>query len=204
MIIVALEGIDASGKETQARLLAESLRAKGYLVAQETFPRYNTSIGILLKYWLAGKIQLSDEAAHMLFEADRQDYMKEMRQLEEVFDFLILDRYTLSNLAFGMAKGIDLQWLKGMQKLIRKPDITFVLDITSETSFKRKDIGRDRHEMASHLLNRARAAYYTLGDIQRVEEDALVQIIDANVSPEDIHEVVLSHVEVFFLQPHQT
>lgn len=203
MYLIAFEGIDASGKETQASLLQNALTARGYRVMSVSFPRYNTHIGQLIKGWLLGKYDLSVEAFHMLLEADRQDFMRYVEVWErDGFDFLILDRFTLSNLAFGMAKGLDVDWLISLQKYVRKPDITFVLDITAETSRERKGEGRDRHEADSQLLSKARTAYQILAErLSKVDDsDQYIVMIDADqAEPKLIHEAVMSHLESLVL-----
>lgn len=193
--IVAIEGIDASGKETQTRMLFDKLRRLGYNVQTESFPRYNTKIGKLIKACLEGRIKLTDEAFHMLLEADRLDFKEVIEFNSSVgTDYLILDRYTLSNLAFGMARGLDLDWLIQLQSPLPKADITFVLDISTETSLKRKNRSeRDVHELDLSLLNRAKAAYVFLAN--KLSKEELIYVIDANhASPESIHDVIVSHL----------
>lgn len=193
MRIIAIEGIDASGKETQVKWLAEALNDIGYKVGMVAFPRYEVSTGRWIRQALKGIVPLSKEALHMLMQVDVQDYQPEIDRLEaEGFDFLICDRYTLSNHAYCMAKGIDVDWVKGLQDKIRKPDLTFVLDITAETSMKRKPVRVDNHELDSDLLNRARMAYIFLAekyaDING--DDELIYVVDANRDPADIHDEV--------------
>ncbi|MGA4519271.1 dTMP kinase [Solibacillus silvestris] len=160
MKIIAFEGIDASGKETQAHLLTAWLQGQGYNVYQESFPRYDTPVGRLIKDHLQGEINLNDEAFHMLLEVDRQDFMTTVRNMEQNgTDFMVLDRFTLSNLAFGKAKGLDPAWLTKLQEKVIQPDITFFVDISVETSFERRSGGRDKYESDNELLRKARFNY---------------------------------------------
>lgn len=200
MIIISVEGIDASGKETQVNKLFLALKKKGHDVAVAGFPRYHTPIGQVLWGYFQGDISLTTEAVHMLLEADRQDFMEDILLYEETgCDFLILDRFTLSNLAFGVARGVDLDWLRGLAKKIRQPDLTFILDISAETSFNRKP-ERDILEMDEELQRRARVVYQTLARRLSDEEDCLIQVIDANTAtPDEIHEVLMSHIETLYL-----
>lgn len=200
MWVIAVEGIDASGKETQVNMLYAALKNKGFDVAVEGFPRYHTPIGHLLFDYFHGDISLSTEAVHMLLEADRQDFMEHIILLEETgCEFLILDRFTLSNLAFGVARGVELDWLRGLASKVRQPDITFILDISAETSFKRKS-NRDLLESDMELQDRARVVYQSLARRLSEEEDCLIQVIDANTAtPEELHEVLMSHIETLYL-----
>lgn len=196
--VIAIEGIDCSGKETEARKIVEDLQGKGYSVATESFPRYDKPIGALLKSWFKGEIELSAEAVHMLLEADRQDFMDEIKRLEaEGVDFLVLDRFTMSNLAFGVAKGIEFDWLRKLQSKIQQPDVTFILDITAETSLRRRSQGRDRHEQDTSLLTKAGKSYKAIARRLRQDDDMLVYVLDANhATPEQVHECVMSHIKL--------
>lgn len=197
MKIVAFEGIDASGKQTQVKLLYERLLSQGFKVAVESFPRYQNPIGELLQKWFCKEIDLTTEAVHMLLEADRQDFMGELKFLDNEYDFLLLDRFTLSNLAFGVAKGLSLEWLRSLQSNIRRPDVTFILDIDVETSLRRKPRGRDRHEEDKKLLQKARNAYLEIAEKLSKEEDNLIFVIPADEAPpEVIHESIFSHLQM--------
>lgn len=190
MKLIAIEGIDASGKETQCKLLYNYFKSKGKKVAKFSFPRYHTPIGKVLKEWFCSKNDLSDEAVHMLLEADRVDFMSEVNKYRELgYDYLVLDRFTLSNLAYGLAKSIDLDWLKQLQKYTIKPDITFLLDIPVQVSLSRKS-ERDRHEVDLQLLNRVRRAYTFLS-----ETDPCIFKIDASkATPEQLHESIVDYI----------
>lgn len=163
MQLIVFEGIDASGKETQAKLLANTLEELGFSVYSDSFPRYETEVGKVIKSHLTGAIPLTDEGFHMLLEVDRQLFMGNLEKLESYgTDFMILDRFTLSNLAFGSAKGLDIEWLKNLQSKVRKPDLTFLVDISPQTSYERRKEGRDIHENDSELLVQARKNYVEL------------------------------------------
>jgi dTMP kinase len=201
--IIAFEGIDASGKETQVTMLTQALAIRGYKVAMVAFPRYNRSTGQWIKSVLKGDVNLSKEALHMLMQVDVQDYQKDIEVLEQCgIDFLVCDRYTLSNHAYCMAKGIDVEWVKGLQDKIRKPDMTVVLDISAETSMKRKAVRDDMHELDTDLLNRARMAYNVLADIYRRidKDDELIYVVDANRDPDAVHEEVFDLVSLGFFK----
>lgn len=198
-----MEGVDAAGKETQVLRLMGALRDMGYNVADVALPRYEKPIGKMIRQALTNAIQMDDKTMHMLMELEKQDYQPTIEYLDGIFDFLIMDRYTLSNLAYCMAKGIDLEWVKKLQSGLRKPDITFVLDITAETSYKRKKnlvglLEMDKHELDSLLLNRARVAYLLLADklSDTNGDDELIYVVDANQSPEEVHEDILSIVKL--------
>lgn len=202
MKIIAFEGIDACGKETQAEMLVEWLREHKLAVLPESFPRYHEPIGQVIRQWLDGKVDITDEAVHMLYESDRQDFMELINWLDfensrnsvPVCDYIVLDRYVLSNLAFGLAKSIDYEWLKQLQSKVRKPDLTFILDIEPETSVARRTQGRDKHEQDLDLLYKSRFAYLALA----LEDSENVIVINGEHSKEAIHEQIKGVLSTHF------
>lgn len=204
--IIAVEGIDASGKATLVSRLTHSLSEMGFVVANTAFPRYHTPIGQLIKQALKQEVSISESALHRLLEADRYDFVDSLNDYVDDIDFLILDRFTLSNLAFGISKGIDFNLLKDMQSKLPVPDMTIILDISAEVSRKRKMGGYqlqelDKHELDSSLLNRARTAYTSLASkLSDIEgEDQVIHLIDANGTPDEVHEAVLGLVKIAFI-----
>lgn len=188
MKLISFEGIDASGKETQAKMLYNHLKEKGYNVAYESFPRYHTQIGKLIKQSLKGEVCLSPEAHHMLYEVDRMDFMDQLNTLEKLgCDFVILDRYIHSNIAFGVANGLSYNWLCMIQEYIRKPDIVFLLDIPVEESIKRRENRQDLFEKDLDFLNRARRAYTLLAK----NDPSMIHLWVGKSSPEQLHEAIL-------------
>ncbi|WP_186381054.1 dTMP kinase [Paenibacillus xylanexedens] len=197
MKIIAFEGLDASGKATQTKMLVEGLRGRGFSVVSESFPRYEEPIGKLIQSWLKGEVNLTPEAAHMLYEADRQDFMQALEQYEDAgFDYLIIDRYTLSNLAFGMARGIDLGWLSSLQEQVRKPDTTIILDVAPYESFNRRPERRDRNETDAKLLHRSRGAYDFLS--RNAADHPNLVLLDASGTKQDVHEAILELIDLGF------
>lgn len=191
MKLISFEGIDASGKETQSIMLYEYLLNEGYNVFYESFPRYYTQVGKLIRKSLKGEINLTPEAHHMLYEVDRMDFMTILREMEErECDFVILDRYIHSNIAFGVANGLSYNWLKMIQEYIRKPDIVFLLDITVEESVRRRGDRQDLFEKDLELLHKARMAYTLM-----VKHDPTIfPLWVGESSPEQIHEAILYHL----------
>lgn len=192
MLLIAFEGIDASGKETLSKLLTAFLQKKGLNVVHGSFPRYQTPIGKVIKSHLQGEFTLSDEAFHTLLEADRIDFMNTITEMKQIgTDVMVLDRFTLSNLAFGKAKGLDVIWLQQLQQKVIQPHLTFFIDVSVETSFDRRGVGRDRYENDFTLLQGARNAYNELVEVGKVFR------IDGESSVNEIFEAVLGIVDKY-------
>ena len=192
MKLISFEGIDASGKETQALMLTEYLIEKGYKVEFVSFPRYSTPIGNTIRDALKGDIEISPEAHHMLYEVDRVDYMQRIKWLEDGgYDFLILDRFTHSNIAFGVANNLSYNWLNILQEYVRKPDLVFLLDIPVEESVRRREGREDLFEEDLEFLNRARMTYTLLAK----NDPTMVPIWVGKASPEQLHETIVYHLQ---------
>ncbi len=192
MKLISFEGIDASGKETQAKMLYKYLLSEGFNVAYESFPRYYTQVGELIKKSLKGEITLTPEAHHMLYEVDRIDFMGYLNELEKHgCDFLILDRYTHSNIAYGVANNLSYIWLKLLQAYVRKPDLVFLLDITVEESIKRRENRQDLFENDLKFLYKVRMAYTLLAKT----DPTIISLWVGGSTPEQIHEAILYHLK---------
>lgn len=198
MKIIVFEGIDASGKETQSKILQSRLESQGYKVHKVSFPRYSMPIGKLIQDVLLNKHVISKEALHILFEVDRLDFQKELTNIH--CDFLIIDRYTISNLAYCLANDIEIDWIKNIQSKLIKPDIVFYLDIPAETSFIRKSEREDSFERDFKLLKRVEQAYKFLYEELNCsdKEDYIIYRINGTLSPIEIHEEIMGYIKLFY------
>ncbi len=160
--LVALEGIDQSGKRTQAQLLARRLRTNGYAASIYRFPDYTTRIGKQLRAYLDGRNQLDYHAIHLLYAANKWERIGEMTKEIKSGCNVIVDRYTGSNLAYGSAHDLALNWLSSLEEGLPKPDMVLVLDISPSISFTRKRKLRDIHEGSLAYLTKVRRAYLRL------------------------------------------
>lgn len=198
MRLIAFEGLDASGKETQARLLYNELADQGYEVDAKALPQYNLSItGDLIKQALDGKITVSSKTLILLLEVEKQELQRTINDSKLELDYLIIDRYILSNLAYGAAKDIDIDWIKNIQKHYIKPDVTFLLDIPAEESYRRKKVlgkGMDLHEHDIAYLDKVRTNYLKLAEemADTNKSDELIYVIDGTQSTETIHNEIIN------------
>jgi dTMP kinase len=158
-MLIAFEGLDQSGKETQAQQLRERLRQVGHKVRLLSFPDYGTSIGEEIARALQGEREYGPDVMQLLFVANRHERRDAI--LEWIAGGLILlcDRYRASSIAYGEAQGLDGRWLDDIQRFLPQPDLTIYVDITPETAARRKAHDRDRYERDLTLLERVRASY---------------------------------------------
>ena len=158
-MLIAFEGLDQSGKETQARTLRARLEQEGYRVRAASFPDYGTPIGGEIRRALAGEREFSPEVMQLLYIANRFEYRPRLEMWLAAGDVVVCDRYRASSVAYGEAQGLDATWLAEIQRLLPAPALTVLLDIAPETAAARKQSGRDRYERDLALLARVRASY---------------------------------------------
>jgi len=158
-MLIAFEGLDQSGKETQARHLRARLEQDGRKVRSLSFPDYGTSIGQEIQRALAGDRDYSPEVIQLLYIANRFEYKPRLTLWLQAGDVVICDRYRASSVAYGEAQGLDPAWLDDIQRDLPPATITLWLDIAPEVAAQRKAANRDRYERDLALLARVRESY---------------------------------------------
>ena len=163
-LLVVFEGLDQSGKQTQAELLRDRLIAGGRSVYLLSFPDYGTPIGEEIERALRGARNYAADVMQLLYVANRYEWRTEIERRRNDGEILICDRYLASSVAYGEAQGLDSAWLLEIQRHLPQPDLTFLLDIAPEVSAKRKTADRDRYERDLALLGRVRSSYLRLAE----------------------------------------
>jgi dTMP kinase len=157
--LIAFEGLDQSGKQTQAEWLAEALRAAGHRVQTLSFPDYQTTIGAEIGAALQGRRAYGPDVLQLLYVANRYEHAPAIGAWLAEGQMVVADRYAASSLAYGDAQGLDVDWLTEVQRLLPAADLTLLLDIAPGTSLERKRVSRDRFEQDLPLLSRVRESY---------------------------------------------
>jgi dTMP kinase len=158
-LLIAFEGLDQSGKQTQADMLAARLTAAGRTVRLMAFPDYDTPIGAEIGRALRGERDYGPDVMQLLYVANRHEWKREILRATTSGEIVVCDRYLASSVAYGEAQGLDPAWLLEIQRHLPQPDITFLLDIAPEVSARRKTEDRDRYERDLALLARVRDSY---------------------------------------------
>jgi len=157
--LIAFEGLDQSGKQTQAELLRDRLKEEGHKSRLVSFPDYGTSIGEEIARALAGERDYDADVMQLLYVANRYERKADLQRWIDGGLVLVCDRYTASSVAYGEAQGLDPAWLDDMQRFLPRAALTIMLDIAPETAVKRKAVDRDRYERDLSLQQRVRESY---------------------------------------------
>jgi len=158
--IIVFEGLDQSGKQTQAELLRDRLKLEGHKARLVSFPDYGTSIGEEVARALQGERDYGPEVMQLLYIANRYERKPDLLRWIGGGLMLVCDRYTASSVAYGEALGLDPAWLVEMQKFLPPPGLTILLDIAPETAVRRKSVDRDRYESDLAMQGRVRESYH--------------------------------------------
>ncbi len=216
--IIVVEGTDCSGKETQSKLLEERLNSIGKKCVRFDFPNYESPTGKIIggaylgkpeigpSFFKEGAVNVEPHVVCLYYAADRKYAMPEIEKYLNDNYYVILDRYTTSNLAhqgskihdkderFNMYQWIDKleYWLLGLPK----PDKTIFLHVPLENTLElrknRKSI--DEHEKSPEYLKRAEESYLELSELYNWDK---IECIRNNKlrSVEDINNEIMKIIE---------
>jgi dTMP kinase len=194
-MLIAFEGLDQSGKATQARQLRVRLEQDGWKVHALSFPEYDTPIGREIREALRGEREYGPAVMQLLYVANRLEYKPRMDVWLQNGEVVICDRYRASSVAYGEAQGLDPAWLDDIQRLLPKPAVTLYLDITPEIGVARKQTNRDVFERDLAMLARVRESY------RRQAERPDWVLIDASPSSDRVAEAVAQAVLPRLVRP---
>jgi dTMP kinase len=158
-LLIAFEGLDQSGKQTQAELLRDHLKGEGLKSRLVSFPDYGTSIGEEIARALQGEREYGPDVMQLLYVANRYERKPDLQRWLDGGLVLVCDRYMASSIAYGEAQGLDPAWLTEIQKFLPAPDVTILLDIAPATAVQRKSVDRDRYERDLAMQQRVRESY---------------------------------------------
>ena len=158
-LLIAFEGLDQSGKQTQAERLKAEVEKRGRTAVLLDFPSYETHIGKEIDGGLHGSRNYGPDTMQLLYVANRYEKKPEIERLLADGVVVICDRYMASSIAYGEAHGLDGAWLRDVQKYLPVPVLTILLDIAPETAAGRKTTNRDKYERDLALLSRVRESY---------------------------------------------
>ena len=194
---VVLEGIDGAGTTTHVGHLAERLRAMRVAVRATREPS-DGPVGTLVRQVLTGRVVVPGGRAPgwatmaLLFAADRMDHVEsEIEPFIAEGGVVLSDRYDASSLAYqSVSSGADskeaVEWIRSLNRYVRRPDLTIVLDVAPETASERRlHRGEPAQLYEQNEVQRALAAFYK--DLAKHMPKDRVVVIDASASVDEVH-----------------
>ena len=190
-LFIALEGIDGSGKSTQAKLLAEKLQQAGHKVHCTSEPT-TSPIGTLIRDIFKHKFEADHRTIAGLYVADRLEHLLSktdgiLKKMEEGYT-VITDRYYFSSYAY-QGTHMSLDWVIEANSLsadLLRPDLNVFIDITPEVSAKRINAGRDSIELYENIENLRHVREKYLESFERLKHKENIFITDGNKKEEEL------------------
>lgn len=185
---ICIEGIDASGKTTQAKSLVSKLRRKGIDAIYTTEPSKG-EIGKLIRHHVLARekrVPIALEA--LLFAADRVDHLEnEVKPALEKEKIVVCDRYVYSSLAYQGAADLSLDWIQCINQFALVPDLAIFLDVSPEIVLKR--LKRKKTVMENNAnLQKVREVYV------KIVQDGRMVMLDGNKPIKDVTKDILKVV----------
>ncbi|HXT00925.1 MAG TPA: dTMP kinase [Elusimicrobiota bacterium] len=191
---LVLEGPDKSGKSTQARLLAEALRARGLTVLHTREPGGTSVAEGVRAVLLNPQLSIDPVAELFLYEASRAQHVAEkIRPALARGETVVCERFTMSSDVYqGLARGLGLKTTRALNAAATgglEPDLTFVLDMPVE-HFDSRDTARELDRLErEHVSFRVavRKGYRRLAKSSRK-----TVLIDGTRPQAEIHALILA------------
>lgn len=171
-LFICLEGLDGCGKTTQTRLLVRQLKKRGYNVVGTAEPSKGKIGQFVKKYYLHGQKRGSSVVEALLFAADRIEHVnRAVLPALENGRHVVSDRYVYSSLAYQGATGLDLDWIKSLNKHAMSPDLALFIDVEPTTVVKRLKAKRSVMEnlQTQRKVREVYMKFVNSGDLLKVD-----------------------------------
>ena len=187
-LFIVFEGIDGSGKSTQAHMLFSWMKENGVPVILTAEP----SDGPIGRKIRALKTRPSPEKEAELFTQDRFDHLERtILPALKSWNTVICDRYVHSSVAYQGARGIDVQEIVDQNnRFAIKPDSVFLLEVPVDMALSRIALGRGSEFSAfegREQLEKVASIYGSL-------EDPIIVRLDGTGRPEQVHKKIVQYV----------
>ncbi|KAG9048921.1 Thymidylate kinase [Tulasnella sp. UAMH 9824] len=193
---IVIEGLDRSGKSTQAGIIHQKLvqQLGEQRVKLIKFP------GKMIDSYLKSQSDLDDQAIHLLFSANRWEVASSILSCLQNGITIVCDRYVYSGVAFSASKGLSFDWCVAPDVGLPSPDVVLFLDISPEAAKLRGGYGEERYEK-EEMQRRVRENFKRLGEEQKTTKEESWVEIDASKGLASVTEDVWKAIERVMGQP---
>jgi len=188
--LIVIEGIDGTGKSTQATMLAEALRKDGHEVVQSYEPTNGPWGRKLRESATTGRLTIEDELDYFL--KDRRQHVEELiTPTVARGGIVILDRYYFSSMAYQGARGIDPAEIREKNEAFApKPDILIILDLSVDVALDRIGV-RDGE---ANEFEKRESLQFCRDLFLGLKDESFAHVINTDATIEAIHRQVLEIV----------
>jgi dTMP kinase len=220
-MIIAFEGMDASGKNTQSKRLVTALKDRKITSQRFDFPQYGSYSGqpllmLLKRKWECARTRdgklvpdeamtaLSIQALQTINRYEHLGFLKQWEcspeeEREHSDGVLVLDRYFGSGLAYGAADGLDLEFLMNIHRSLPMPELWLLLDVPADESVKRRPERRDEYEKRQGFMGKVRDQYLSMFKHPPTGFGDEWVIVDGMGSEDEVHARIMNEVETHVL-----
>jgi len=188
--LIVIEGIDGTGKSTQATMLAEALRKSGREVVQSFEPTNGPWGKKLRDSATTGRLSIEDELEY--FINDRREHVEQLIiPTIKSGGIVILDRYYFSTMAYQGARGIDPEVIRAKNETFApQPDTLIILDLDVDIALQRIGVrdGQANEFEKRESLDFCRKLFLSLKD------ETYAYVIDANTEITEVNASVMAAV----------
>jgi len=182
---ICIEGLDASGKTTQALRLVRNLRRRGFEAVYTTEPSSGEIGRFIRACILQRRKRVPSVVEALLFAVDRIDHVeRRIKPALQEGKVVVCDRYMFSSIAYQGATGLNMRWIEGINRAAIPPDLAIYLDVPPEVVVKRMKRKRSVMERLQ-VQRRVREVYMKLVQSGRLTP------IDANRPADDVSKNIL-------------
>ncbi|NPA86380.1 MAG: dTMP kinase [Candidatus Diapherotrites archaeon] len=197
---IVFEGIDGSGKTTQALLLHHWLSRRGYKVLLTEEPTRDLLTGYFVKILLRSKDRYPPITYLSLFLLDRLAHQeKEIKPALQEGKVVISDRHHFSTLAYQTAMGIEREVIDRLTDFIFQdffwPDLVIYIDLPPEEAMKRVE---SRGKTSSELFEKIEFLRKVRENYLKLAEEYNFLVVDGQRNPVSIHEEIVKKLEPLF------
>lgn len=198
-ILIVFEGIDGSGKTTQAKLLYQKLDSLGFDV--ELFKEPSSSTwGRKIKEYSLYEDSLTPEEELELFIKDREENIKmNIKPSLAKKKIVLLDRYYFSTIAYQGAKGIDIELIKRLNKKIAiEPDLVFIFDVEPKIGLARIENRKKKEKLfeKEDYLKKVREIFKSIDNEKIIKIDASKSIAEIATK---VKKIALKYINTFLI-----
>lgn len=161
---ITIYGINNIGKSTQSRILSKKLLEMGYDVEYTKYPCYDIEpTGVFLNKVLRSKEgqKISEDELQMWFVLNRYQFQPTLQRYLDEGKIVIAEDYVWTGVAWGMAKGMEKEWLTGLNKFLIQEDFSILMEGTRDTRAKEK---HHVHEQNDELIKKCTNIFSHLAD----------------------------------------